>query len=129
MLHVLTSYGHVYLFLWQGIFGESYEQCLEKIKQQYVTATAIGSMVGEYLHEYYIKYHGKILSYHLSIHSCSNRMQYHMYIRLSIDGSRCKSSNCLGSRNGYERILHIFCCWIQGNCKLSLCLSGCSYNI
>lgn len=29
-----------------GIFGESYEECLEKIKQQYVTATAIGSMVG-----------------------------------------------------------------------------------
>lgn len=48
------SYGHVcimYLSLWQGIFGASYEQCLEKIKQQYVTATAIGSMVGEYLHE------------------------------------------------------------------------------
>ncbi|KAK1740656.1 xanthine/uracil permease-related protein [Skeletonema marinoi] len=29
-----------------GIFGESYGECLEKIKQQYVTATAIGSMVG-----------------------------------------------------------------------------------
>jgi len=29
-----------------GVFGESYEACLEKIKQQYVTATAIGSMVG-----------------------------------------------------------------------------------
>ena len=28
-----------------GIFGESYNQCLEQIKQQYVTATAIGSMV------------------------------------------------------------------------------------
>lgn len=28
-----------------GIFGPSYEACLEKIKQQYVTATAIGSMV------------------------------------------------------------------------------------
>lgn len=28
-----------------GIFGPTYEECLEKIKQQYVTATAIGSMV------------------------------------------------------------------------------------
>jgi hypothetical protein len=33
--------------LLKGIFGESYGECLEKIKQQYVTATAIGSMVGE----------------------------------------------------------------------------------
>ncbi|KAL7542897.1 hypothetical protein ACHAXR_012777 [Thalassiosira sp. AJA248-18] len=31
--------------VFEGIFGESYEECLEKIKQQYVTATAIGSMV------------------------------------------------------------------------------------
>mmetsp|Transcript_30322 Transcript_30322/g.64364 ORF Transcript_30322/g.64364 Transcript_30322/m.64364 type:complete len:579 (+) Transcript_30322:78-1814(+) len=28
-----------------GIFGPTYEQCLEDIKRQYVTATAIGSMV------------------------------------------------------------------------------------
>jgi len=28
-----------------GIFGPTYEACLEEIKQQYVTATAIGSMV------------------------------------------------------------------------------------
>ena len=34
--------------LLQGIFGDSYEACLNKIRQQYVTATAIGSMVGEY---------------------------------------------------------------------------------
>ena len=31
----------------KGIFGPTYEECLEKIKQQYVTATAIGSMVGK----------------------------------------------------------------------------------
>ncbi|KAL7537936.1 hypothetical protein ACHAWF_005948 [Thalassiosira exigua] len=29
----------------QGIMGAPYEECLEKIKQQYVTATALGSMV------------------------------------------------------------------------------------
>mmetsp|Transcript_30019 Transcript_30019/g.63652 ORF Transcript_30019/g.63652 Transcript_30019/m.63652 type:complete len:101 (+) Transcript_30019:217-519(+) len=31
-----------------GIFGPTYEECLEKIKQQYVTATAIASMVGKW---------------------------------------------------------------------------------
>jgi AGZA family xanthine/uracil permease-like MFS transporter len=29
-----------------GIFGANYEACLEEIKRQYITATAIGSMVG-----------------------------------------------------------------------------------
>lgn len=29
-----------------GVFGASYEECLQQITQQYVTATAIGSMVG-----------------------------------------------------------------------------------
>lgn len=33
--------------MFSGIFGQDYEECLEQIKQQYVTATAIGSMVGE----------------------------------------------------------------------------------
>ena len=43
---VLTA-AFIYSLL-QGIFGDSYEACLNKIRQQYVTATAIGSMVGEY---------------------------------------------------------------------------------
>ena len=30
-----------------GIIGPTYQECLFKIKQQYVTATAIGSMIGE----------------------------------------------------------------------------------
>jgi hypothetical protein len=29
-----------------GIFGETYEICLEQIKRQYVTATALASMFG-----------------------------------------------------------------------------------
>ena len=29
-----------------GIFGPNYESCIEEIKRQYITATAIGSMVG-----------------------------------------------------------------------------------
>lgn len=41
---MLTS---VYNHIFQGIFGQGYEECLEEIKQQYVIATAIGSMVGE----------------------------------------------------------------------------------
>lgn len=32
-----------------GIFGETYEICLEEIKRQYVTATALSSMVGTFL--------------------------------------------------------------------------------
>ena len=70
-----------------------------------------------------VKYY-HIHIHQVSIHSCSNLYAISYTYRLSIDGSHCKSSNCLGSRNGYERILHIFCRWIQGNCKLSLCLSG-----
>ena len=30
-----------------GIFGVSYEECLFQINQQYVTATAVGSMFGK----------------------------------------------------------------------------------
>ncbi len=83
--------------LFSGIFGAEYEACLEEIKQQYVTATAIGSMVGECnmsmkcddLNLITLKRHKLILNRYMNtFNPC----------RLSLDGSRCQSPYRLGSR-------------------------------
>lgn len=69
-----------------GIFGESYELCLEQIKRQYVTATALASMFGT----------SSFYAFANLTFTVDKRLLTRLY-REPHDGPLSKSSNRVGS--------------------------------
>ena len=108
---------------------DAYDACIETIKREYISATAIASMMGCFFMGK-CDYHSMLsLSLFVAVAVALLVLEDHSHVRMkclshlkAVTPCRIWSqpSHCIGPWNGYECLLYIFRCWFSWIWRVSL---------